>query len=141
MSARFVGRLTRAFEPVRRIKEASQDMARIHDIVEETRSVMNVFAGQRIVESCLCGAVGSVNPFGKAIPRAPTRIRDLCAAGRWDEARRIERLIGKLDAIIAQGHPTCGHQCCSKALPAAVGVPVGDVRRSLTTFRELGREG
>jgi len=58
MSARFVGRLTRAFEPVRRIKEASQDMARIHDIVEETRSVMNVFAGQRIVESCLCGAVG-----------------------------------------------------------------------------------
>jgi len=82
-----------------------------------------------------------VNASDKAIPRAPIRICDLCAAGRWDEARRIERLIGKLDAIIAEGHPIYGRQCCSRAPAAAVGVPVGDVRRSLTTFRELGREG
>ena len=141
MSARFVGRLTRAFEQVRYIKEASQDMARVYDIIEETKGVMNVFAGQRIVESYLYGAVGYVNPYGNYIPRASTRICDLCAAGRWDEAKRIERLIGKLNAIIAQGHPTYGHQCYSKALAAAVGVPVGDVRPPLTTFRELGREG
>ena len=28
-------------------------MARVYDIVEETKGVMNVFAGQRIVESYL----------------------------------------------------------------------------------------
>ena len=141
MSAKFVGRLTRCFEQVRYIKEASQEMARVYDIIEETRGVMNVFAGQRIVESYLYGAVGYVNPFGNYIPRASTRICDLCAAGRWDDAKKIERLINKFNAIIAQGHPTYGHQCYAKALAAAVGVPVGDVRPPLTSFRDLGREG
>src|SRR5262245_59718647 len=36
MSAKLVGRLTRAFGQIRYIKEASQDMARVYDIVEET---------------------------------------------------------------------------------------------------------
>ena len=36
MSAKLVGRLTRAFEQIRYIKEASQDMARVYDIIEET---------------------------------------------------------------------------------------------------------
>ena len=43
--------------------------------------------------------------------------------------------------IIGEGHPTYGHQCYSKALAAAAGYPVGDVRPPLTTFKELGEEG
>ena len=43
--------------------------------------------------------------------------------------------------MIAEGHPTYGHQCYSKALAAAAGHPVGDVRPPLTTFAELGEEG
>ena len=31
--------------------------------------------------------------------------------------------------------------CYSKALAAAAGYPVGDVRPPLTTFKELGKEG
>jgi 4-hydroxy-tetrahydrodipicolinate synthase len=46
-----------------------------------------------------------------------------------------------LDHIIADGHPTYGHQCYSKALAAAAGYPIGDVRAPLTTFKELGGEG
>ena len=141
MSAKLVGRLTRAFEQIRYIKEASQDMARVYDIVEETQGVMNVFAGQRIVESYLYGAVGYVNPYGNYIPRASTIICDLCAERRYDDAKKIERLINKIYGIIQEGHPTYGHQCYSKALAAAAGYPVGDVRPPLTTFKELGREG
>ncbi|MFO0992917.1 MAG: dihydrodipicolinate synthase family protein [Hyphomicrobiales bacterium] len=141
MSAKFVGRLTKAFDQIRYIKEASQDMARVYDIVEETKGVMNVFAGQRIVESYLYGAVGYVNPYGNYIPRASTIICDLCADRRYEEAKKIERLINKIYAIIQEGHPTYGHQCYSKALAAAAGYPVGDVRPPLTTFKELGREG
>lgn len=141
MSAKFVGRLTRAFEQIRYVKEASQDMARVYDIVEETKGVMNVFAGQRIVESYLYGAVGYVNPYGNYIPRASTIICDLCADRRYEDAKKIERLINKIYAIIQEGHPTYGHQCYSKALSAAAGYPVGDVRAPLTTFKELGREG
>ena len=141
MSAKFVGRLTKAFEQIRYIKEASQDMARVYDIVEETKGVMNVFAGQRIVESYLYGAVGYVNPYGNYIPRASTIICDLCADRRYEDAKKIERLINRIYAIIQEGHPTYGHQCYSKALSAAAGYPVGDVRAPLTTFKELGREG
>src|SRR3954469_11781180 len=135
MSAKLVGRLTRAFPTIRYIKEASQDVARVYDLIEETEGVMNVFAGERIVESFLLGAVGYVNPYGNYIPRASTRIWDLLVEGRIDDAKRIQRLIGKLDHIIAEGHPTYGHQCYSKALAAAVGDPVGAVRPPPTTLK------
>jgi len=133
--------LTRAFETVRYIKEASMDVGRVYDVIEETDGVMNVFAGERIVESFLLGAVGYVNPYGNYIPRASSRIWDFLVAGRIEDAKRIQRLIGRLDHFIAEGHPTYGHQCYSKALAAAAGYPVGDVRAPLTTFKQLGEEG
>ena len=46
-----------------------------------------------------------------------------------------------MNEIIAEGHPTYGHQCYSKALAAVAGYPVGDVRPPLTTFASLGAEG
>ena len=141
MSAKLVARLTRAFEQIRYIKEASQDMARVYDIIEETDGVMNVFAGERIVESYLYGAVGYVNPYGNYIPRASHRICDFITEGRLEDAKQIERVINRMQVIINEGHPTYGHQCYSKALAAAAGYPVGDVRAPLTTFAELGQEG
>jgi 4-hydroxy-tetrahydrodipicolinate synthase len=141
MSAKLVGRLTRTLRNVRYIKEASLDVARVYDIVEQTDGVMNVYAGERIVESFLLGAVGYVNPYGNYIPRASSRIWDLLVDGRIEDAKRIQGLITKLDHVIAEGHPTYGHQCYSKALAAAAGHPVGDVRKPLTRFTELGEEG
>ncbi|MGI9463217.1 MAG: dihydrodipicolinate synthase family protein [Aestuariivirgaceae bacterium] len=141
MSAKFVGRLTRAFDQVRYIKEASQAAGRVYDMVEETKGVMNVFAGQRIVESYLEGAVGYVNPYGNYIPRASRAICDYIVDGHWEDAKKIQRLITKMQVIINEGHPTYGHQCYAKALAEAAGYPVGDVREPLTTFQELGREG
>jgi 4-hydroxy-tetrahydrodipicolinate synthase len=141
MSAKLVGRLTRSFATIRYIKEASMDVARVFDIVEETEGVMNVFAGERIVESYLLGAVGYVNPYGNYIPRASTRIWDLLEAGRIGDAKRIQHLIDAMYVVIQAGHPTYGHQCYSKALAAAAGHPVGDVRAPLTTFASLADEG
>jgi 4-hydroxy-tetrahydrodipicolinate synthase len=141
MQPSLVARLTRDFEQIRYIKEASQDMARVYDICELTKGVMNVFAGQRVVESYLYGAVGYVDPYCNFIPRASIRYPELCAEGRFEEAKKIERLINKMYAITQAGHPTYGHQCYSKALCAAAGYPVGDVRPPLTTFKELGKEG
>ena len=142
MSAKLVARLTKAFEQIRYIKEASMDVGRVYDVIEATEGVMTVFAGERIVESYLLGAVGYVNPFGNYIPYASSRICDYMTEGRVDDARRIERLIDKIDHTIAEGHPMYGHQCYSKALCAsAAGFSVGDVRKPLTTFAELGAEG
>jgi 4-hydroxy-tetrahydrodipicolinate synthase len=141
VSADLVARLTASLENVRYIKEASQDVARVVDIVRATNGVMNVFAGERIVESFLLGAVGYVNPYGNYIPYATSRIWDYLVMGRIEDARAIQRLVSEIDHIIAAGHPTYGHQCYSKALAAAAGYPMGDVRAPLTTFAALGQEG
>ena len=140
MSAKLVGRLTRAFENIRYIKEASLDVARVYDVIEESGGVMNVFAGERIVESFLLGAVGYVNPYGNYIPRASSRIWDYLVDDRIEDAKKVQRMISAIDHIIAAGHPTYGHQCYSKALAAAAGYPVGDVRAPLTTFASLQGE-
>ena len=56
--------------------------------------VMNVFAGERIVESFLLGAVGYVNPYGNYIPRAV--VADLGPARRGPDRGR-------------QAHPAADH--------------------------------
>jgi 4-hydroxy-tetrahydrodipicolinate synthase len=141
MPAALVARLTAELPNVRYIKEASLDVARVYDVVQATDGVMNVFAGERVVESYLLGAVGYVNPYGNYAPRASALICDLLSAGRIDEARQIEVALDKIDHIIAAGHPTYGHQCYSKALAAVAGAPMGDVRAPLTTYASLGAEG
>jgi 4-hydroxy-tetrahydrodipicolinate synthase len=141
MSARLVARMTRAFENVRYIKEASMDVGRVFDIVQETDGVMNVFAGERPVESFLLGAVGYVNPFGNYIPYSTTRMWDFLVDGRIEDAKRIQHLAETINERIAEGHPMYGHQCYSKALAAAAGYPMGDVRAPLTRFDQLGQEG
>lgn len=141
MSAALVARLTRAFDNVRYIKEASCDVARVYDIVEATEGVMNVFAGERPVESFLLGAVGYVNPYGNYLPYSTSRMWDFLVEGRIDAAAAIQRILGQIDKIVAAGHPTYGHQCYSKALSAAAGYPTGDVRAPITRFADLGEEG
>ena len=136
-----VAKLTKSFEQIRYIKEASMDAARVFDIIEATDGVMNVFAGERIVESYLMGAVGYVNPYGNYIPRASSRICDMIVAGRVDDAKQVQHKIDAMQEVIGEGHPTYGHQCYSKALARHAGYPVGDVRPPLTTFEQLGNEG
>ena len=141
MSAKLVARMTRAFDNVRYIKEASMDVGRIFDIVEATDGVMNVFAGERPVESFLLGAVGYVNPFGNYIPFSTSRMWDLLVGGRIEDAKNIQHLTDKINQLIAEGHPRYGHQCYSKALAAAAGYAMGDVRQPLTRFNQLGQDG
>jgi 4-hydroxy-tetrahydrodipicolinate synthase len=141
MSAKLVGRLTKAFDQIRYIKEASQRIERIHAIIVESDGLMNVWAGQQVLESYKMGAKGYVNPYGNYIPRASVKFVEYAEQGRWDDVWAIQSVIQKFDRIITAGHPLYGHQCYSKALAAAAGYPVGDVRAPITTFASLGEEG
>jgi 4-hydroxy-tetrahydrodipicolinate synthase len=141
MSAKLVGRLTKSFEQIRYIKEASQRIERIHAILVESDGLMNVWAGQQVLESFKMGANGYVNPYGNYIPRASVKFVEWAEQGRWDDVLAVQSIIQKFDAIITAGHPLYGHQCYSKALAAAAGYPVGDVRAPITTFESLGQEG
>lgn len=141
MSAKLVGKLTKAFPQIRYIKEASQCWERIQDIIVESDGLMNVWAGSRVLESYKLGAKGYVNPYGNYIPRATAKFVEWAEQGRWDDVQAVQSVIFEFDAIITEGHPLYGHQCYSKALAAAAGYPVGDVRAPITTFASLGAEG
>ncbi len=141
MSAKLVGRLTKSFKQIRYIKEASQRIERIQDIIVESDGLMNVWAGQRVLESYKMGAKGYVNPYGNYIPQATCKFVEWAEQGRWDDVWAVQRIIGEFDKIITEGHPLYGHQCYSKALAAAAGCPVGDVRPPITSFESLGEEG
>lgn len=141
LSAELVARLAKDFATISYIKESSQDIARVRDVIDLAGDDITVYAGERVVDSFLLGAKGYVNPYGNYIPRASAGIWRLLEAGRIDDARRIDALIKRFDAIIAEGHPTYGHQCYSKRLAARAGYPVGTVRPPLTSFAQLGAEG
>jgi 4-hydroxy-tetrahydrodipicolinate synthase len=141
LPATFVAKLAKNFEQIRYIKEASTDVSRVSDVIEATDGLVRVFAGERVVESYLLGATGYVNPYANYIPEASTTICNFLATGRIEEAKILGRYINQIDHVIAEGHPTYGHQCYSKALSALRGYPVGDVRLPLTTFAQLGEEG
>jgi 4-hydroxy-tetrahydrodipicolinate synthase len=141
MKPKLVARMTKTLPNVRYIKEASMDVGRVFDIVEATQGVMNVFAGERVVESFKLGAVGYVDPNANFVPRASLAMFPLLEQGRIAEATKIGHLIEDMWTIIKEGHPLYGHQCYSKALSAAAGYPVGDVRPPITTFKSLGAEG
>ncbi|MEI6039318.1 MAG: dihydrodipicolinate synthase family protein [Actinomycetes bacterium] len=141
LPAVLIAKIARAFEQIRYIKEASTDVARVRDVIEASDGLVKVFAGERVVDSYLLGAIGYVNPYGNYIPHASSEICNLLDAGRIEDARKVQRMIDNIDHIIAEGHPTYGHQCYSKALAAMTGHPVGDVRPPLTTFAQLGQEG
>lgn len=141
MSAKLVGRLTKSFEHIHYIKGASQRIERIHAILVESDGLMNVWAGQQVLESFKMGANGYVNPYCNYIPRASVKFVEWAEQGRWDDVWAVQSVIQKFDAIITAGHPLYGHQCYSKALAAAAGYPVGDVRAPITTFKSLGQEG
>jgi 4-hydroxy-tetrahydrodipicolinate synthase len=141
LSAELVARLAKDFETISYIKESSQDLARVRDVIDLAGDDITVYAGERVVDSFLLGAQGYVNPYGNYIPRASAGIWRLLEEGRIDDARRIDALIKRFDAIIAAGHPTYGHQCYSKRLAARAGYPMGTVRPPLTTFAQLGAEG
>jgi 4-hydroxy-tetrahydrodipicolinate synthase len=68
-------------------------------------------------------------------------ICELLANKEYVKAEKISVYINRIDHLIAKGHPLYGHQCYSKALAAARGYPVGDVRPPITTFASLGDEG
>jgi 4-hydroxy-tetrahydrodipicolinate synthase len=141
MPAALVGRLAKSFEQIRYIKEASQRIERIHDIILASDGQMNPWAGQRVLESYKMGAKGYVNPYGNYIPRATVKFVEWAEQGRWDDVQAVQNIISQFDTIITAGHPLYGHQCYSKALAAAAGHPVGDVRAPITAFESLGAEG
>lgn len=75
------------------IKESSDDIRRITDLVNVTGDRYAIFCGvdDLALEACMLGAVGWVSGLVNAFPAENRLIWDLAMAGRWTEARDVYR--------------------------------------------------
>ena len=77
------------------VKEESGDIRRVTDLYNAFGSRFRVFCGvdDLIVESLALGATGWVSGMTNAWPRECVRLFDLCTSNRFDEARRLYRVL------------------------------------------------
>jgi 4-hydroxy-tetrahydrodipicolinate synthase len=73
------------------VKDSSGDIRRITAIGEELGDRLRIFVGldDCIVEGVAAGAVGWIAGLVNALPEESVRLFDLCAAGKWEEARAL----------------------------------------------------
>jgi 4-hydroxy-tetrahydrodipicolinate synthase len=140
MSAKLVGRLTKSFEQIRYIKEAPADRAhpRDHRRIDGPDERLGGPAGAGVLQD---GRQGLREPLWQLHPPRLGQVRGVGRTG--PVGRRLGRPARdpEVRRDHHEGHPLYGHQCYSKALAAAAGYPVGDVRAPITTFESLGAEG
>lgn len=77
------------------IKEESGDIRRVTDLAIAMGDRFSIFCGvdDLIVESMALGATGWVSGMTNAWPDECVELYDLCAAGRFDEARALYRIL------------------------------------------------
>jgi 4-hydroxy-tetrahydrodipicolinate synthase len=77
------------------IKEETYDVRRVTDIANLLGDRITILCGvdDLVVESAVLGAVGWVSGMANAYPVESVELMDHCLAGRWDEARRLYRVL------------------------------------------------
>lgn len=75
------------------IKESSENVRRITDLVNTVADRFVLFAGvdDLVLESVMLGAQGWISGLVNAFPHENRALWDLAAAGRWEEARALYR--------------------------------------------------
>jgi 1-pyrroline-4-hydroxy-2-carboxylate deaminase len=75
------------------IKESSENVRRITDLVNAVGDRFILFAGvdDLVLESVMLGAQGWISGLVNAFPHENRALWDLAAAGRWEEARALYR--------------------------------------------------
>ncbi|MDP6602883.1 MAG: dihydrodipicolinate synthase family protein [Rhodospirillales bacterium] len=147
MSAALVGRLTREFENVRYIKEASGDLARVYDIRREAGPKMNVWQGARPFEAFSLGSNGWVSPEGNWVPAATAEMYNRLFAGDTEGAEILRDRFVAMVTLIRSAAPAPRQNnlavvtTFAKELCAMVGQPMGVPRAPMKPVAAYGERG
>lgn len=77
------------------VKEETYDVRRVTDIANLLGERVAILCGvdDLVVESAVLGTVGWVSGMANAYPSESVELLDHCLAGRWDDARRLYRIL------------------------------------------------
>jgi len=109
---------------IRYIKDASTNTGRLLSILNRCGDKISVFAASSHIPACVMqiGGVGWMAGPACLIPRQSVRLYDLCQAGNWDEAMRLQRSLWRINEAFAR----FSLAACIKAGLQIQGYAVGD---------------
>ena len=122
---------------IRYIKDASSDTGRLLSIINAVGSRISVFSASAHIPACvmLIGGVGWMAGPACVVPRQSVRLYDLCRAGKWDEAMKLQRSLWRINRVFAKYNLAA----CIKGGLELQGYEVGSPLKPQTPLSEAGR--
>ena len=107
------------------MKESGSDIAFISALIDETPDDFSVLAGSAPVfyASLVSGAAGGILALASAVPDLCVQLFDLVAAGRLEEARRLQRRLTPLARLLTRVHGVPGLKAALEIAGYAGGAP------------------
>ena len=129
MTAETTQRLAHDVKNIVAIKEASGNMEQIKQIIDNAPEGFVVYSGDdsATYDIMEMGGVGVVSTISNIATARMKEIVDLCAAGKWDEAKAAnDKLLPMMDGLFETTNPILVKEALK-----LVGFPVGGVRLPL----------
>ena len=122
---------------IRYLKDASSDTGRLLSIINAVGDRIGVFSASAHIPACvmLIGGVGWMAGPACVVPRQSAHLYDLCRAGRWDEAMRLQRSLWRINRVFAKYNLAA----CIKGGLELQGYEVGAPLPPQTPLSEAGR--
>lgn len=120
-----IERLARV-ENIRYIKDASSDTGRLLGIVNAVGDRIRVFSASAHIPACvmLIGGVGWMAGPACVVPRQSVELYDLCRAGKWEDAMRLQRSLWRINRVFAKYNLAACIKGGLELQGYAVGVPL-----------------
>jgi len=89
---------------IRYLKDASSDTGRLLTIINAVGDRIRVFSASAHIPACvmLIGGIGWMAGPACVVPRQSVRLYDLCRAGEWDGAMRLQRKLWRMNRVFAK---------------------------------------
>lgn len=97
-----IERLARV-DNIRYLKDASSNTGRLLSIINAVGDRIRVFSASAHIPACvmLIGGVGWMAGPACVVPRQSVQLYDLCRAGEWGEAMRLQRSLWRVNQLFA----------------------------------------
>jgi len=131
-----IERLTRV-DNIRYLKDASSDTGRLLSIINAVGDRIRVFSASAHIPACvmLIGGVGWMAGPACVVPRQSVQLYNLCRAGKWEEAMRLQRSLWRINRVFARYNLAA----CIKGGLELQGYEVGAPLPPQTPLSEAGR--
>lgn len=89
---------------IRYLKDASSDTGRLLSIINAVGDRIRVFSASAHIPACvmLIGGVGWMAGPACVVPRQSVQLYNLCRAGKWEEAMRLQRSLWRMNRVFAK---------------------------------------